>query len=216
MTALDWIGITSSLASLILSVLAIWLSLYFFKAGKASEREAAVTLAAMQSQVKAIESLTGRWMDRFTRHATREPSPDPIALRLLEKMELLSSPVSRQVAIEIEATNRPPDAEMVDLLIVLAYYTAIANFHACGFVPSAENYDEKNGFHTMVLRHVDQSIADFNLVIGRLNQVDPGALTKSRVSWMLEEIRQIWVGLIRTSAQKMAERAKEARSDANL
>src|SRR5919108_690013 len=60
--------------SLILALAMGWLSLHFYEKAKESETKVAQLLEGIRTQTDSLQKLTGRWMDRFTRHAT-EPKP---------------------------------------------------------------------------------------------------------------------------------------------
>lgn len=74
MDVLTLLNTAVGLMSLAFGGFAIWLSFQFYSKAKDAETRTAVTLEAIRAQSEALQKLTGRWMDRFTRHAT-EPKP---------------------------------------------------------------------------------------------------------------------------------------------
>lgn len=70
MDALTVINTAVGLMSMVLGGLAIWLALHFYTKSKDTERQIAVTLEGIKAQSDVLQKLTGRWMDRFMRHAT--------------------------------------------------------------------------------------------------------------------------------------------------
>lgn len=75
-------SIASSMTSLILAILAICLSIYFFVRGKDTEKAVSSSLAKIETQADTLQRLNARWMDRLTRYVTEErksPSDDAVS-----------------------------------------------------------------------------------------------------------------------------------------
>ncbi len=72
------------LVSIILGGFSVWLSLHFYTKTKDAETETKTALASIQAQSDALQRLTGKWMDRFTRHATEPRAADEAVMRLVD------------------------------------------------------------------------------------------------------------------------------------
>jgi len=74
LSVVEAFNLAAAIASIVLAVVAIGLSIFFWMKGKDTETRVATALEGIRSQTDALQKLTGRWMDRFTRYAT-EPKP---------------------------------------------------------------------------------------------------------------------------------------------
>ncbi len=86
MSILDLVNLISSIASLILSIIAIWLSLYFYKESKNNEQNVNNALSEIKIHTATLEKLTGKWLDRLTRFVTSPQPMDAAAEKILETM----------------------------------------------------------------------------------------------------------------------------------
>ena len=76
MSAAEAWSIAASIVSVVLAVLAIILSIWFFILAKNSEKDVAGSLAKIETQAESLQKLNARWMDRLTRFVTEErPRP---------------------------------------------------------------------------------------------------------------------------------------------
>src|SRR5437773_694826 len=95
MTTSDWSAlwaIGSGVVSLILAVIAIWLSLYFYTRGKDTEKSVTNALAEIKAQTAALERLSAKQLDRLTKFATEGRPTDPAlaeVARTFKEMSLL-------------------------------------------------------------------------------------------------------------------------------
>jgi hypothetical protein len=104
MNAIALIGLLASVASLILAVIAIWLSLYFYSKSKDTETEVRVVLGQIKQQTESLERLSARQLMRLTRAVT-EPRPlvdDSLhaLLRLRLRLRMRWSTTSRRPTSE--------------------------------------------------------------------------------------------------------------------
>jgi len=105
MSGMDVLNISVGVISLILGGFAIWLSVYFFIKAKESEKETAKTLEAIRTQSDALQKLTGKWMDRFTRYAT-EPKPADEGLMMLVNT-MANLPTTILTHLRVHTTTEP-------------------------------------------------------------------------------------------------------------
>lgn len=99
MDSLSLINLISSLTSLILAVLSICLSLYFYNKSKDTETNVKIYLEEIKTQVATLERLTGKWMDRFTRYVTTPQPIDAMSEHLLEFIKQSSSQGNKQTGM---------------------------------------------------------------------------------------------------------------------
>lgn len=202
MTGIDVLNTAVGLMSLVLGGFAIWLGLHFYEKAKESEKQTAPALEAIRAQSDALQKLTGRWMDRFTRHATEPKPADEGLMALVSAMADL--PTTILTTLRITPTTDPAQlepllSELVDSYIGLYYYTAITNVTAQALLPSPEDYDETSEYHRTVRRFVDVSATDFNHMARTLANADAGRVAASRLSHLLAEAKDVWRPSIRSA-----------------
>ncbi|MGH8523278.1 MAG: hypothetical protein ACREXY_03410 [Gammaproteobacteria bacterium] len=185
MTGIDVLNTAVGLMSLVLGGFAIWLGLHFYEKAKESEKQTASALEAIRAQSDALQKLTGRWMDRFTRHATEPKPADEGLMALVSAMADL--PTTILTTLRITPSTDPAQLEgvlneLVDSYIGLYYYTAITNVTAQVILPAPEDYDETSDYHRTVRRFVDVSATDFDHMARTLGNADEGRLAASRLS----------------------------------
>ena len=77
------ISVVSLIVGVLLSILAIFISLYFYNEGKKTETTVSTMLAEIRQQTGALERLTGKLLDRLTRAVTDSAKPEHEERRLL-------------------------------------------------------------------------------------------------------------------------------------
>jgi hypothetical protein len=107
LTILDIINLTSSLASLLLSIIAIWLSLYFFIQSKNTEKNVNEALTEIKTHTGTLERLTGKWMERLTRFVTSPQPMDAAAEKLLDTLGTVFRQGNKQIGT-VEVTDEQP------------------------------------------------------------------------------------------------------------
>ena len=198
--------------SLALGGFAIWLSIHFYEKAKDAEKQAALLLEGIRTQTDSLQKLTGRWMDRFTRHAT-EPKPmDEGLMTLVSAVADLPTTILTTLRINPGADNaqvEPLRAELVNTYIGLHYYSAIANVALQAHLPSATDYDEANTGHTTLRRLLDSTAADFNFMAQSINATEPRHVDASRLAHLLQETNRDWAPLVRGADQVFRSREKD-------
>jgi len=209
------ISLASSIASLILAILAIVLSIGFFVLSTKTERRSAESLTKISTQADSLQRIHARWMDRLTRYATEDrPSPNDSLVSSLTVL-LSQLPQSLTAALRPNDTNQTNEQlieEIHTLYIALYFYSAQANFWSQFYIPTPEEFDESNGLHTLPVRITDMSAADFQCMADILGICDAGRLSKSKIKHLLDETIDLWREKVRTSSQVMAAKAKEQNS----
>ena len=192
------------LMSLALGGFAIWLSIHFYEKAKDAEKQAALLLEGIRVQTDSLQKLTGRWMDRFTRHAT-EPKPmDEGLMTLVSAVANLPTTILTTLRINPGADNaqiEPLQAELVNTYIGLHYYSAVANVALQTHLPAATEYDETNTGHAALRRLLDSTAADFNFMAASINATDRRQVDASRLAHLLQETNRDWAPLVRGADQ---------------
>ena len=218
MTLLAIINTAVGLMSIVLGLFAIWLSLHFYDRAKDSEKATTTALEAIRAQSDALQRLTGRWMDRFTRHATEPRPADEGLMALVSAMADLPTTILTTLRITPAAEPgqlEPLRAELVDSYIGLYYYTALTNVATQALLPSAEDYTETDNYHRNLRRIVDSSAADFDHMARVLGATDGARLAASRLSHLLAEARDVWRPLIRNSDAAFTNTQSNTEDDAS-
>lgn len=199
--AVDWgtiINLASALLSVALAIIAIWLSIYFYTKGKDTEKETSSALAAIKAQSEALQKLTGRWMDRFTRHAT-EPKPlDEGLLSLVNAVANLPTLIITQLKPQPDtATQETLIAENINCYVLLYHYAALANVLAQGLLPSEDYFDPAESTHSTLASIIDNTVADFNRMANLLNNVHPTRIEQSTYINLLRDTVNRWQPLVK-------------------
>jgi hypothetical protein len=209
---MNWIDILNTvvgLTSLLMGGLAIWLSLHMYEKAKESETETAKTLEAIRAQSEALQRLTGRWMDRFTRHAT---SPRPADEGLMQLVQVVAS-LPNTILATVDVARHPSQQNVQQLqqeiaasYIALYYYTAIANVLAQNLLPAEDQFDPSNSFHSGVRGMIDSSAADYDKLANLLNGLDRSLITNSSLRHLFDETLAQWSPHVRYTSQVFTQR----------
>lgn len=202
-------SIVSSIVSVILGILAIGLSVYFFVQGRSTEQGVSNSLTKIETQAEMLQKITGRQMDRLTKYVTEERPAEPHMTQTLIALLELAKPLTAN----LQQTSGSVDSEklvteLVTCYIGLYYYTAQTNYWAQWYLPPITEFDETNQFHTLTKTVVDQSAADFNYMAKLLASVDVKRLEASPVAHLLREAKDVWRVAVRGSADVYIAREK--------
>ena len=127
---MDAFNIAVGLMSLVLGGFSIWLSLHFYEKAKEAEKQTALTLEGIRTQAESLQKLTGRWMDRFTRHATEPRPADEGLMALVSAVADLPTTIltTLRVTPSLDLTQvEPLRAELTNAYIALYYYASVGN-----------------------------------------------------------------------------------------
>jgi hypothetical protein len=213
MDGLTVLNMSAGLMSLVLGGFAIWLSLHLYTKAKDTEREVAKSLEDIKAQSEALQKLTGRWMDRFTRHAT-EPRPADEGLMTLVSV-VASLPTTILTHLNVRAqpdTSQSQEVllrEVVDAYVALYYYAALSNVLAQSLLPAEGDFNPAEEWHGAVQSIIDRTANDFTLVAGLLNRVDRARIEASALRHLLDEAITQWQPHVRYTAQVFAMRREQ-------
>jgi len=210
-------SIVASFVSLIVSGLAIWMSLYFYTQSKNSERAVQVALEGIKAQTDALQALNARTLDRLTKYVTT-PRDEPsqtiqilyAAIRDLPEMALKLRPHAPQ-AVD-EGTRR----ELIQLYIALWNYTATTNVWVGFRLPNPQDFNDQDNFHCLIKTVVDRSAADFRYMTTIIEQIRPEDLRACAPSIIAfyDEVQTRLRPLVGDTAHHFAQRAKQEQPNA--
>jgi hypothetical protein len=155
-------SIIASIASLILAIVAIAQSVYFYTQSKNTESRVQQALTGIKAQTDSLQALSGKYLDRLTRYVTT-PRDEPN-----QTAELFASTI-RDIPDIVLRLLPPPHSgaqasrsEIVHLYLALWNYTATANLWSSFCLPAPQDFNEQQ--HQFIRYVVDRSAADFNYI----------------------------------------------------
>ncbi|GJL61162.1 MAG: hypothetical protein NPIRA03_40190 [Nitrospirales bacterium] len=193
-------SIVASITSVLLALLAIWLSVYFFVINRKTEKEVSNSLMKIETQADILSKITGRQLDRLTKFVTQPKSQsDP-----LEEMIKVITELPRNLTSSLHSLQQSPTPanneqllnELVTCYIGLYFYCAQANFWSQLSIPSKDEFDEANVVQATARRIVNLSATDFDYVAKMLSTVDNARLQNSPVAHLLTETKLSWKDLV--------------------
>jgi len=207
-------SIVASVASTILAIVAIGLSVLFYTQGKNSEVRVQMALEGIRAQTDALQKLTGRWMDRLTKYVTtpHEPMVETQSQLLLAIKELPKDIVSQLLVPSAQSQQPELLRECVSGYCALYYYTAIANYWAQFCLPPFEQFEDNSSYSEFIKNAVDQSYKDFQLLAGILERVDPSLLALNPLKHLVDKARDEYRHLIKDTMGVYTARAQRGES----
>ncbi|KKQ81496.1 MAG: hypothetical protein UT05_C0015G0005 [Parcubacteria group bacterium GW2011_GWF2_38_76] len=136
MSNLEFGNLLATITSFVLSIVAIWMALYFYHKSKEAEKNTAITLNEIKNHAGMLERLTGRWMDRFTKYAVNPKPADETTTLLMSIVERSIIPTSTGLK-QIDETDPPENLiiELITCYILIHYYSALTNISTQGYLP---------------------------------------------------------------------------------
>jgi len=218
--ALTVLNTAVGLMSLVLGGFAIWLSFQFYSKTKDAETRAAVTFEAIKAQSEALQKLTGRWMDRFTRHATEPKPADEGLLALVNAMANLPTTILTHLRVYTESRGGEiQDAalsEIVNGYVCLYHYTALANVGWQALLPLSGDFDETNPSHALVVQIVDSTAKDFRYIESVFEKLDSSRLRASSYTSLLQYTVNNLRPRVRDAASILANRERKESSQTDV
>jgi hypothetical protein len=210
MGAVEISSIIASFVSVILAVIAIGMSIYFFVQSKNNETKVQTALEGIRSQTDALQGLSAKWMDRLTKYVT-SPRPEmtessQILLTIIR--ELPENIVNRLGHMQGPQTEQILRQEVIASYIALYYYTGVANVWAQYCLPPPEDIETHKDYFTLVRGVVDRSCADFDYLAQLLASVPAHELQQSRLQHLLDEGRRLYWDRVTDTTQHYAKMAE--------
>jgi hypothetical protein len=126
LTFIDWLSIISSIFSIGLAILALWLSLRFFFSTNKSEKEATKLLTEIKTQTNLMQRVTGKMLDKYVTFSTTPQSDQTeVLVRLLTLTG--TGPNSGLVNDQKSFDDKTVLKELTNLYIAVAYHSALTN-----------------------------------------------------------------------------------------
>jgi hypothetical protein len=201
----DVVGIVAGLVSIGLGILAIWLSLWFFKQSKQTESNVDASLIKIETQTEMLQKITSKQLDRLTKFVT-EPKSNQNDEQLNELLKTFSQ--LPQLLLAPQPNSTPNNEQNLSLLIALYFYTAQTNWSAASSLPTAEEFDSSIPYHAHIKRIVDMSANDFQSVTNQLSQIDQNKLEAVNTYHLYEETLKNFSGLVKNSSDAFVAKAK--------
>jgi hypothetical protein len=215
LSALEWFGLISNAISLVVGVLAIWLSWQFYKQTIDTERRVENSLSKIEAQTKSLQTLSAKWLDKLTNYVTSDRSAptDHSIAQLVDTFAQLPQVMLTQLRIP---TKNESNEELVDELlacyVALYYYTALANFWAQFHLPEKSDFDVTSEYHSLVKRIVDGSEADFQHMAAALSKADQHRIERATNAAIKRETQELWRHHVKTATEVYAEREANSNS----
>ena len=194
MNAVEVSSIIASFVSLILAIIAIAMSIYFFVQSKNTETKVQTALEGIRSQTDALQGLSAKWMDRLTRYVTTPRTEvsesSQILLTIIKELpENIVSRLGKTPAVSNEQTLRQ---EVIASYIALYYYTGVANVWSQFSLPAPEHIEGNAAYYQLIKSVVDRSFADFIYIARVLDGIPGQELQQSRLQHLLDEGRTMY------------------------
>lgn len=212
MTVETW-SIASSIASIMLAVLAFGFSFYVYDKSKTTDQSITNSLAKIETQAESLQRLSGKWMDRLTRYVTTERPPGPLDQQLPQLIAVLGQlPHAITMKISQPQTSDPPTHlvdELITCYIAMYYYSAQTNFWAAACLPDITDFEATNEFHQTTRRAIDVSCQDFQHMANVLGSIESSRLQRNPSFKLLEETRDLWRLHVLSVSEIWAQRMKQ-------
>ena len=186
-------NLLSAITSLVLSIVAIWLSLYFYNQSKNTENNVNSLLNSIRTQVSSLETLTLKQLDRFTKYATTSKPADETNILLLRMVENMST--STFTTQPIAGGLNLNDDEIISSYITLHFYSAITNVALQVNLPNLDQLQDGDN----IKRLIDGSHEDFTIMDSYLSTLDSTVLQRNRLFNLYNETINIWKQYVNTS-----------------
>jgi hypothetical protein len=202
MNAIEIINLIAGITSLVLSVVAIWLSLYFYGQSKNTEKDVTSALTGIRIQTDALQKLTGKWMEKLINYSTQsQPVYSETLSTLMAVIQEMPSRLS--VSLPNSADSDAVKKEMIVGYIGTYYYASMANVAIQPLVP--EEFNILDETHNALKSIVDNSYSDVN-TFRELLQGQGAELTNSRAYSFYQRAETDWLPLVRNFDQAYQEK----------
>ena len=205
-------SIVASVVSVILGLLAIGLSIWFFVVNRGTEKNVSNSLTKIETQANVLQKITGKQLDRYTKYFTEEKPAtyEPFIPKLIEALiNLPETLITQSQQLPSSQITKEMTKTLIMFYISTYFYTTQTNFWIQPYLPNAQDFDPQNPHHISIKRIVEMSAADCHTVAEILDNCNPQELADNPLSTYLFETRDIWKDFVRTCSQIYESRAKE-------
>lgn len=188
MTAVEIVNLISSLASLILALIAIWLALHFYDRAKSAEKQTAVNVNEIKTQTRALTDISSRMLDKYTDYAVQPKAADETFLAVVQ---LLGQTTASNITNYPTANNATELREYgISATITALFYAGITNLALQDLLPINRGLVEEDNNLPQLL---DGSRDDFFVLDNTLGGVEINALNGNNLA-NLYQIAMGWKG----------------------
>jgi hypothetical protein len=189
MTLPDWLGIlglVAGIVSIVLGIMAIWLSLHFYREAKGAEAAVSTALVDIRAQTATLERITARQLDRLTRFATQPRSQDSQVSELVLIFRQLTAVALAPPGSQPQADPLP---EHVRAIYNVMYFAALANI---GWNRQLLPAGERSSDDEWMVNLVDEShqffFAHLHLLDGTPESIRRNAGILDKAMWVRNEL----------------------------
>jgi len=190
MSVVDLINLIASIASLILSILAIWLSLQFYEQSKQSEKQTEVNVSEIKTQTQALTNISSRMLDKYTDYATQPKAADETFTAVVQLLGQTQSNARNLESYPTNNNNADLQRYGIGATIAAMFYAGFANLAVQDLLPmKASEIENENNLPLML----NSSKDDYDSLYETLNGVDISVLSDSALA-NLYQIATGWKG----------------------
>lgn len=211
MNPAEIINMASSLASIILAIVSLFLSLWFFTKSKETEQLVTNALAEIKSQTNTLQNLSGKYLDRLTRYVTQPKITDSSlspenALALAQLPNTIQNVLGQINSVSDSGDEQEDDT--LDLIIMLYLNVAQTNFYVQGYLPSAIDFDETNSAHIQIKNILDTTYQNFHYIETRLRSYSTKDIEENYWYPSYSEVQARLKHLVKDANQTMVSKMK--------
>jgi hypothetical protein len=209
--ATEVVSLVAGLVSVILGIIAIGISVYFYTQAKDTEREVSGALEGIRAQTDALQKIVGRQMGQLIRGVTEQQPHD---FTLVQQMigAIKDIPISVITLLQTPPpstqANQAWRAETIKGYLGAFYYSAITNLCNQYFLPPLEQLQPDDLFKRMV----DGSYQDFRMMDNWFTTLDQVELQNSPSYHLYCETLEKYKAFVKDSTTVYAERAANSQN----
>ena len=163
MTLIDAINLGVAIASIILGLGAVMLSVYFFVQAKNTESSTARLLGEIKQQTQSLERLSGKLLSQLTAAVTGPRPSDEFSMAIIERLIPEGGAPAQKITPESESDSSS-SLSKIDYKILLMYHSGIANLAVQDRLPNLADLNEDDNLHNIL----DVSASTYQTLTGEL------------------------------------------------
>ena len=183
---LEIVSILSRLISIVLGILAITFSLWFYRQTKDTEKEVSNSLIKIETQTDMLHKITGRQLDLLTKFVT-EPKKDHADEHLKGMFEIIAQLPQMLSPQQISQNTLADNQYQIQIWVAIYFYSAQTNWLSAPNLPDQVEFNTNDPYHAHIKRIVDLSAADFKKAATVLSGFSDAELKSSNTYHILEE-----------------------------
>jgi len=209
MSTSETISVVSGLVSLVVSFLAIWLSVTFYRQTKDSETKVQLALESIKTQTDTLQAFNAKTLDRLTKFVTT-PRDEPGQSTQILAATLRDLPdIVLKLRVPSDTSNEAAlRQEIADAYIALWNYTGTANIWSSYCLPALSEFSTADNYHKTVKHIVDRSAADFRHITSLINQLNDADIRSSRNIHLYNEAYDQLYNFVADATEIFARRAQ--------